>query len=252
MDEHKRQGILDLPKVVAGAIASPAAALLTSRFGVGGTMIGLALSAIIVTVISDVLKVYFARAPVVVMQMPREFPKRNPLRRILDAVGSPFSGFSSFSPARRRSVLIRGVIAGVMVFGIGLVVVTGLELSVGKDLSCWVWNNDCPRESSKAGGKASGTGTLPSILGGGPNANSDAAAAPQVESVNPQRPIPPTPDAPGGAVQTPNVAGSSSSQEPPPQPLPQPSQQQQPPSGVPGNQQPRTPLAPASKSSGNQ
>jgi hypothetical protein len=146
-------------------------------------------------------------------------------------------------------VLIRGVIAGVMVFGIGLVVVTGLELSVGKDLSCWVWNNDCPRESSKAGGKASATGTLPSILGGGPTANSNVAS--EGEPVNPQQPIPPAiPGAPGDAVQTPNVPGSS--QEPPPQPLPQAGQQQQPPSGVPGNQQPRTPLAPASKSSGNQ
>ena len=62
MEEHQKQTVLDLPKVIAVGIASPVATLLTSRFGIAGTLIGLALSAVIITVMVDVLKVYLARA----------------------------------------------------------------------------------------------------------------------------------------------------------------------------------------------
>ena len=55
MEEHQKQTVLDLPKVIAVGIASPVATLLTSRFGIAGTLIGLALSAVIITVMVDVL-----------------------------------------------------------------------------------------------------------------------------------------------------------------------------------------------------
>src|SRR5215204_3425010 len=62
MEEHQKQTVLDLPKVIAVGIASPVATLLTSRFGIAGTLIGLALSAVIITVMVDILKVYLVRA----------------------------------------------------------------------------------------------------------------------------------------------------------------------------------------------
>jgi len=61
VDEQKKQTIFDAPKVIAIGIASPAATLLTSRFGIAGTLLGLALSAMILTAVADFLKVYLAR-----------------------------------------------------------------------------------------------------------------------------------------------------------------------------------------------
>jgi hypothetical protein len=40
VDEQKKQTIFDAPKVIAIGIASPAATLLTSRFGIAGTLMG--------------------------------------------------------------------------------------------------------------------------------------------------------------------------------------------------------------------
>ena len=198
MDEQQRQSIIDPAKVIAGAIASPAAALLTSRFGVGGTMIGLALSAVIITVISDVLKVYLARAPGTVTSIPGGFSKSR-WRRILARLRLPFSKFSSLPPARRRPILIGSVIAGGIAFLAGLIIVTGLELGVGKSLSCWVWS-ECPEGSATSDGK--GFSTRPSILGGGQSASS----SPQVEPFNSQQQ--PTPGVPESPSQTPGISNS--------------------------------------------
>jgi hypothetical protein len=48
---------------------------------------------------------------------------------------------------------------------VGMGAVTGVELSVGKSLSCWVWE-ECPAQTADRGA-ASDTTTRPSILGGG-------------------------------------------------------------------------------------
>lgn len=206
MDEQQRQSIIDPAKVIAGAIASPVAALLTSRFGVGGTMIGLALSAVIITVISDVLKVYLARAPGTVTSIPGGFSKSR-WRRILARLRLPFSKFSSLPPARRRPILIGSVIAGGIAFLAGLIIVTGLELGVGKSLSCWVWS-ECPEGSATSDGK--GFSTRPSILGGGQSASS----SPQVEPFNSQQqPIPGVPESPS---QTPGISNSADVPSPSP------------------------------------
>ena len=264
VDQQNKQSILDLPKVIAGGIASPAAALLTSRFGVAGTVVGLALSAVIVTVISDILKVYLARAPGAVVTIPRGFSKKPTWQQMLYRLRQPFSKFASLAPPRRRSILIRSVIAGIIMFVVGLAIVTGLEVGVGKDLSCWVWKN-CPAQTSTSGSSASNTstGTLPSILGGGSSAKGNAQQ--QVVPANPAQPTPtpqqqtPNPGSPGTPVQSPNVPNVQGS----PGPLPQPSQQQSPSegpgsqqpvsSGSSGNQQPGVvPVPPVSKGSNNQ
>jgi hypothetical protein len=96
--------IIDWPKILAVGIASPAATVVTSRFGVAGTLLGLALSAIFVTAAVDVLKVYLARIPGAVTTIPVGLRKKSffegPLRerrcrseslrrfRALDAVPS--------------------------------------------------------------------------------------------------------------------------------------------------------------------
>lgn len=221
MDQQQKQTVLDPAKVVAGGIASPVAALLTSRFGVAGTLIGLALSAVVITVITDILKVYLARVPGTVTKIPGGLRKKSRWHNLLYRIRQPFSKFSSLPPVRRRSLLIGSLIAGGISFLVGIIIVTGLELGVGKSLSCWVWN-ECPKASSTSG-KGSSTGTLPSIFGG---SQSTGSGSPQVAPSSPQQQ--PGPDVPQNPSQSPNV--------PVPQETPAPDQQGSP-SGGPAKQQ---------------
>ena len=224
MDGQQKQHIIDLPKTVAGAVASPLAAVLTSRFGIASTMVGLALSAVIVTVMVDTLKVYLARVPGAVTSIPGGFKKKSAWGRFLGRLRLPFSKLSSLPPARRRSILVRSLIGGAIMFVIGLVIVTGVELSVGKNLSCWVWDN-CYTEASAGGKNASDARSLPSIFIA---SNSISASAPQVSSPAPQpQPAP-------RVAPTPPVSPSSSVNQSQPsvseQPNSSPSEQQSSPS----------------------
>ena len=213
MDEQKKQTILDIPKVIAVGIAAPVATILTSRFGVAGTVIGLALSAVILTVLADMLKVYLARAPATVAKVPATVAKmpgglraRVSWQNIRSRLRAAFASFSSLPPAsaRRRSVLIGSVIAAGISFLVGLIIVTALELGVGKSLSCWVWNN-CPEESSTDDGDSSSRpSTLPSIFGGGSSASS---GTPDVRSADPQQ-QPALPGSPETPSVSPSVAPS--------------------------------------------
>jgi hypothetical protein len=215
--------IFDLPKVLAVGIASPAAAAITARFGVAGTLIGLALSAVFITAAVDFLKVYLARVPGAVTTIPGGFRKRSPLRNVFEKIRRPFSKFASLPRTRRRSVLIGSVAAAGISFVVGLIVVTGLELGVGKSLSCWVWEECSTEESSADGSGTARAGTLPSILGGVQSASS---SIPQVE-VNPSSPQQEepgsSPSTPGAPSQVPDVPGAET---------PDPSLQQQGPSQV--------------------
>lgn len=168
--------LFDLPKVTAIGVASPTAGFLTSGFGVAGTLVGMALTAVIVTAVADVLKVYLARAPSAVTKIPkslRESRWRNALGRLwlafkaLGRIRLAFSSFRSLPAARRRSILIGSAVTSVVAFLIGISIVTGVELSVGKSLSCWVWS-ECPvAEASTADGdSAPSTTTLSRFFGG--------------------------------------------------------------------------------------
>ena len=215
--------VFDLPKVLAVGVASPAAAAITARFGVAGTLIGLALSAVFITAAVDFLKVYLARVPGAVTTIPGGFRKRSPLRNVFERIRRPFSKFASLPRTRRRSVLIGSVAAAVISFVVGLIVITGLELGVGKSLSCWVWEECSTEESSADGSGTARASTLPSILGGGQGASS---STPQVEvsPSSPQQEEPgSSPGTPGAPSQVPDVPGVET---------PDPSLQQQGPSEV--------------------
>jgi hypothetical protein len=217
--------VFDLPKVLAVGIASPAAAAITARFGVAGTLIGLALSAVFITAAVDFLKVYLARVPGAVTTIPGGFRKRSSLGNVFERMRRPFSKFASLPRTRRRSILIGSVAAAGISFVVGLIVVTGLELGVGKSLSCWVWE-ECSTEESSADDSSGSAraSTLPSVLGGG---QSTSSSTPQVE-VSPSSP---QQEEPGSSPGTP---GAPSSQVPdvPGVETPDPSLQQQGPSEV--------------------
>src|SRR5215207_7080089 len=181
---QQQETVFDLPKVLAVGIASPAAAAITSRSGVAGTLIGLALSSVFITAAVDFLKVYLARVPGAVTTIPGGFRKRSSLRNVFERMRRPFSKFASLPRPRRRSILIGSIAAAGISFVVGLIVVTGLELGVGKSLSCWVWD-ECSTEESSADGSSSNaqmSSTFPTILGG---AQSVSNSTPQQQLVSP-------------------------------------------------------------------
>jgi hypothetical protein len=219
----QQPSVFDLPKVLAVGIASPAAAAITARFGVAGTLIGLALSAVFITAAVDFLKVYLARVPGAVTTIPGGFRKRSSLRNVFERMRQPFSKFASLPRTRRRSILIGSIAAAGISFVVGLIVVTGLELGVGKSLSCWVWD-ECSAEESSADDSSGSAraSTLPSVLGGGQSASS--SIAPQVE-VSPSVVSPSSPQQ-QPASQTADVPGAQ--EAPDPSPSAQPGQRQGP------------------------
>jgi hypothetical protein len=252
-EQQNQQHLLDLPKVIAVGIASPAGAALTSRFGVAGTLVGLALSAVIITIVTDLLKVYLARVPGAVTSIPGGLRKK-PARRFVYRIGLPFSKFSSLVPKRRRSIIIGSIVGGGVAFFIGLSIVTAFEASVGKNLSCWIWNN-CPTAATSTEGEASNTSTLQSIFGGGQNPSN---STPPVETPTPNSQ--PAPGSPGAQPVRPSQPQASPGSEAPGS-SPQPDQQKSP-SGsseyqgsspdTPENQQQSEYKQPTGKSGGKQ
>jgi hypothetical protein len=219
VDEQKKQTIFDPAKVIAIGIASPAATLLTSRFGITGTLLGLALGAMILTAVADFLKVYLARsshaAATMVpgsMKAPRGLlPTRLFRRKGRAGTKAPYRGFSSPPSARwrRRSLLVgRSVVAAGISFLLGLGAVTALEHSAGKSLTCWVWE-ECPVQSSDdVDGGSAGQSTQPSIFGGGPSAGSGTAPGGRPAGTQ-QWPAPTSVTLEGPSSQTPLKAAGS-------------------------------------------
>jgi hypothetical protein len=257
--------ILDWPKILAVGIVSPAATVVTSRFGVAGTLLGLALSAVFITAAVDVLKVYLARIPgAVTTTIPAGGLRKGSLfRRVLERTKVPFGKFASLPRARRRSILMRGVVAAGVSIVVGLIVVTALEFGVGKSLSCWVWE-ECPKEPPAEGssGRTARASTLPSVLGGGQRAAGSSSIPQEEDGPSDLRQQPGARQQPGVQQQQPGVqqqpgsspagtppqAPSQQASPPPPRPAAAPSvQRQQPgqrqgPSGVPtGEEQQQAP-----------
>src|SRR5215211_9110914 len=215
MDKQQKQTILDIPKVIAVGIASPVATVLTSRFGIAGTLIGLALSAVILTALAEMLKVYLARAPATVAKVPTTVVKvpgsvraRLSWRNVRSRLRATFARYSSLppAPARRQSVLIGSVVAAGISFFVGIIIVTALELGVGKSLSCWVWS-DCPEEPSTDDDSSSRISTLPSVFGGSSSARSSTL---EVRSSDPQA-QPALPNSPESPFMSPSAAPSEAS-----------------------------------------
>jgi len=238
LSEQQSQAILDLPKIIAVGIASPSATVLTSRFGVAGTLLGLALSAVFITVAVDFLKVYLARVPGAVTTIPGGFRKKSSLGKVFERMRRPFSKFASLPRPRRRSILIGSVAAAGISFVVGLIIVTGVELGVGKSLSCWVWE-ECSTEESSADGSntAEEASTLPSILGGGQSAGS-SSSTPQDTPSNLQQEQPgSSAGAQQGPLQTPADSSAQPGQRQGPSGIPAPSQTPADPSEEPAQRQ---------------
>ena len=230
---------------MAAGLASATAALLTSRFGVAGTIIGAAVTTMIITGGSVILKAYLESVTGKVRRMPdkvRErasrtkepgdlngpnLPGRPDLRNnFMGRLRAALNWFSDLPLPRKRYILSAALIPMAFAFFIGMGTITGVELASGKSLSCGVWSK-CPVS-------ADGTevGTRLSVQGGGtkndgvdgtqdPQQAVDPAQEQQIPSesgaqpaqpVTPQDNVPSDPAAP--AAPTPE---EPSSQQPVPQ-----------------------------------
>jgi hypothetical protein len=122
------------------------------------------------------------------------------LRNLFEGMKRPFSKVASLPHPRRRSFIVGSLLAAGVSCVVGLMLITLLEVGVGKNLSCWVWD-DCSTESSSADGTTDAqTSTSPTIFGGVQSVSSSAATH-EVAPSNPQQ-------QPGSSPVTPGVPAS--------------------------------------------
>jgi hypothetical protein len=167
-DAARQAPVVSANQVVAAGFASAAAAFITSRFGVTGTLIGAALTAMIITGGSAILKAYLEGVTGQVRKMPHKLraqrgrwkagrveepptlPERPDLRdNFAGRMRAALDWFSHLPPLTRRSILIKGLITAVAAFVIGMGAVYAVETGIGNSLSCGLWAK-CP-EGAKPG-----------------------------------------------------------------------------------------------------
>lgn len=222
-EEGKSQKVVETYKAVAAGIASVLAAAFTSKLGVAGTLIGTAVTAVLITLGSAIFKVQLMKASNKISGLPDTVRGRFSTQQIripgkANAEPNPepaaqpetadkrspgllsrlraMPGFLRDLPSnQRRKMLVAGLLAGLLATAIGLVGVTGIELAGGKNLSCLVWSSCTDDDESSGSSSRSGL----SILGGYSGAGGTPSDVPSDE----QPPAPAgsdqqTPQEPGG------------------------------------------------------
>jgi hypothetical protein len=169
-DETRQQApVVSGSQVLAAGFAATTAAFVTSRFGVAGTLVGAALTAMIITGGSAILRAYLESVTGNVRKVPHKLrgrrnrwkagrtaeppdtmPGRPDLRdNLAGRMRAALGWFSHLPPLARRSILIKGLIAAVVAFVIGMAAVYAVETGIGNSLSCGLWAK-CP-EGAKPG-----------------------------------------------------------------------------------------------------
>ncbi len=184
--------MVSVSQMIAAGLASAGAAAATSRFGVAGTLVGAALTTMIITGGSAVLKSYLEniggrlksvpetiRANKMRQQAgrtaeqpasqsadaPTQAVENNERRGFFGKLRSAFEWFKGLPSSAKRSILLKAAIPMVLVFVIAIVAVTGAEFLGGQTLSCMVWG-ECYAAADGSGPRTS-FGTLASGGGGG-------------------------------------------------------------------------------------
>jgi len=172
---------------MSAGLAATAASLVTSRFGVAGTLLGAALTAMIITGGSAILRAYLEAASGRVRGMPTKLrarrgqqnaegfggtmPGRPDLRdNFVGRMRAALDWFRRLPTLSRRSILIKGLVAASVAFVICMGVVWGAEKVIGNSLSCGLWSK-CPY-GAVPGVHPLGygdTGAGSSVAGGGMN-----------------------------------------------------------------------------------
>src|SRR5919205_740398 len=127
--------IVSTPQVVSAGLAATGASFVTSRFGVAGTLLGAALTAMIITGGSAILKAYLEGVTGNVRSVPNKLrtranrlkamryaepdtlPERPDLRdNFAGRMRAALGWFSHLPPLSRRSILIKGLIGAAVAF----------------------------------------------------------------------------------------------------------------------------------------
>ena len=176
-------------QVFAAGLASTTAAFVTSKFGVAGTILGAALTTMIITGGAAILNAYLESVTGNVRKVPQKLRARRKRRKAARYAEPPtetlpgrpdlrdnFMGraraavgwFSHLPLPARRSIVVKGLIAAAVAFVISMGTIYALERGIGNNLSCGLWGN-CPEGATPGihrlgGGEGTGAG---STIGGG-------------------------------------------------------------------------------------
>lgn len=165
---------VDSYQIMAAGLAATGAAFVTSRFGVAGTLLGAAITAMIITGGSAILKAYIASTadrvrsgatrlrerrqerPTAAPTQPQASPQENVPTEEANPPGRPdlrnnFAGrmraavdwFRRLPTPARRPILIKALVAAGVAFLICMVAIWGFEKLIGNSLSCGIWQS-CP------------------------------------------------------------------------------------------------------------
>lgn len=182
-------------QVFAAGLASTGAAFVTSKFGVAGTILGAALTTMIITGGAALLKAYLESMTGNIRKVPQKLRSRRERRKAARYAEPPettlpdrpdlrdnFVGrmraavgwFSQLPLPARRSILAKGLIAAALAFVISMGAIYVLERGIGNSLSCGLWGT-CPEGATPGihiGGRGEGTGAGSTIGGGRVNQSS--------------------------------------------------------------------------------
>ena len=208
-EEEKPKQLVQMSTVIASGIAAIIAALFTSRLGVAGTLIGTALTPMLMTVASAVLNAQIEKATEKISDLPtavrgrlstgqrirvpgtpspEETPEETeppaPSRRrdrrtpgLVERLLSIPTYLKEMAPSTRRRTLLTGAAAGLVAAVIGLAGVTGLEVASGGPLSCSLYEQCSePTASGEETGQA-GTSFAQALGGSGGTDTQNAPAS---------------------------------------------------------------------------
>jgi hypothetical protein len=165
---------------MSAGLAATGASFVTSSAGVAGTLLGAALTAMIITGGSAILRAYLESLSGRVRGVPKKLrsgreqqgdvtmPGRPDLRdNFVGRMRAAFGWFSNLPTLRRRSILMRGLLAAAVAFVLCLVLIWGTEKLIGNSLSCGLWS-ECPYGATPGVHPMGygGTGAGPSVSGG--------------------------------------------------------------------------------------
>ena len=192
MNKADGQGtpVMSGSQVFAAGLASTTAAFVTSKFGVAGTILGAALTTMIITGGAAILNAYLMSVTGSVRKVPHKLRARRERRKAARYAEPPtetlpgrpdlrdnFMGraraavgwFSHLPLPARRSIVVKGLIAAAVAFVISMGAIYALERGIGNNLSCGLWGN-CPEGATpgihRLGGGGDGPGAGSTISGG--------------------------------------------------------------------------------------
>ena len=176
-------------QVFAAGLASTTAAFVTSKFGVAGTILGAALTTMIITGGAAILNSYLQSVKGSVRKVPHKLQARRERRKaaryaepttetlpgrpdlrdnFMGRVRAAVGWFSHLPLPARRTIVVKGLIAAAVAFVISMGAIYALERGIGNNLSCGLWGK-CPEGATPGihrlgGGDGTGAG---STIGGG-------------------------------------------------------------------------------------